>query len=430
VNKLTPGSILHLTLKSPHFKSPKIERYWSLDKVTSKANIYQTGQNKIYNHSSELEKRLTRAIMQQSISDVPLGSFLSGGIDSSLITAILQKNSDRKIQTFSLGFNEEKYNEAKHAKLIANHIRTDHHELIVNPSDLQDVIPKLPKMYDEPFGDPSAIPTFIVSQFSRNDVKVSLTGDGGDELFGGYNHYHRSKQIWSAIRKVPYSIRKMSASILNPVGSHLYNTTLGRRAERLTNYLMCQSSFDCYKIQTQASKIELSSILFNPEDVKSPDRAGKLEGYEAMMFTDAVTYLPDDILVKVDRAAMATSLETRAPFLDHHVVEFAFGLPPEYKINNENGKLILRELLSKHIPKNLFERPKMGFGIPIDDWLRGSLRDWAEDLLSEESLKNIGFLNSKLIRFRWAQHIREECDWHYFIWDLLMFIEWYRNEHV
>ena len=222
----------------------------------------------------------------------------------------------------------------------------------------------------------------------------------------------------------------MSASILNPVGSHLYNTTLGRRAERLTNYLMCKSSFDCYKIQTQASKIELSSILFNPEDVKSPDRAGKLEGYEAMMFTDAVTYLPDDILVKVDRAAMATSLETRAPFLDHHVIEFAFGLPPEYKINNENGKLILRELLSKHIPKNLFERPKMGFGIPIDDWLRGSLRDWAEDLLSEESLKNIGFLNSKLIRFRWAQHIREECDWHYFIWDLLMFIEWYRNEHV
>jgi asparagine synthase (glutamine-hydrolysing) len=428
VNKLTPGSILHLTLKSPHFKSPKIERYWSLNEVTSKTKIYQTGQNKIYNHSSELEKRLTRAIMQQSVSDVPLGSFLSGGIDSSLITAILQKNSDRKIQTFSLGFNEEKYNEAKYAKLIANHIGTDHHELIVNPSDLQDVIPKLSKMYDEPFGDPSAIPTFIVSQFAHNDVKVSLTGDGGDELFGGYNHYHRSAQIWSAIRKVPYSIRNMSASILNPVGSRMYNTALGRRAERLTNYLMCQSLFDCYKVQTQASKIELSSILFNPENVSYPDISGKLEGYEAMMFADAITYLPDDILVKVDRAAMATSLETRAPFLDHHVVEFAFGLPLEYKINNGSGKLILRELLSKHVPKKLFERPKMGFGIPIDDWLRGSLRDWAEDLLSEKSLKDIGFFNSKIIRSRWAQHIREECDWHYFIWDLLMFIEWYRRE--
>ncbi len=428
ISKLTPGSILHLTLNSSDYKSPTIEKYWSLEQICSETKSHQSNQLKGDDVLNELDKRLTLAVVQESIADVPLGSFLSGGIDSSLITAILQKDSDRKIQTFSLGFNEEKYNEAKYAKLVAEHIGTKHHEFIVTPNELQDIIPKLAGMYDEPFGDPSAIPTFIVSQFARDSVTVALTGDGGDELFGGYNHYHRSSEIWSAIKRVPSPIRSVAASALNSVGSHMYNTSLGRKAQKLSNYLMCQSLFDCYHFQTQASGVELKSILGLTGKIGSLNVHEQLKGYEAMMYTDAMTYLPDDILVKVDRAAMANSLETRAPFLDHHVVEFAFGLPLEYKIHNGSGKLLLRELLSKYVPRNLFERPKMGFGVPIDDWLRGSLRDWAEDLLSEKSLRDIGFFNAEIIRSRWAQHVRKEHDWHYFIWDMLMFIEWYRNE--
>jgi asparagine synthase (glutamine-hydrolysing) len=342
----------------------------------------------------------------------------------------LQKNSNQKIKSFSLGFDEKQYNEAEHAKLVAEHIGTEHHELIVTPNDLQNIIPKLAKIYDEPFGDPSAIPTFIVSQFARSKVTVALTGDGGDELFGGYNHYHRSAQIWSSIRRVPTPIRTVSASILNPIGVSMYNTSFGRKAERLSNYLSCQSLFDCYKVQTQASNYELKNMLGITERISGTKICNNLDSYEAMMYSDAMTYLPDDILVKVDRASMAVSLETRAPFLDHDVAEFAFELPLEYKINNGNGKVILKELLGRYMPKQLFDRPKMGFGLPIDKWLKGSLRDWTEDLISEKNLDEIGFLNTKVIRHRWQQHLSGTQDWHYFLWDVLMFIEWYKSEKI
>ena len=424
ISKLSPGSILHFNPNLADCNATSEEKYWSLEEITSEFKLSKPIYIKKDDALDELEKRLTLAVTRQSISDVPLGSLLSGGIDSSLITAILQKNSNQKIKSFSLGFNEKQYNEAEHAKLVAEHIGTEHHEFIVTPNDLQNIIPKLAKIYDEPFGDPSAIPTFIVSQFARSKVTVALTGDGGDELFGGYNHYHRSAQIWSSIRRVPSSIRTISASILNPIGVSMYNTSFGRKAERLSNYLSCQSLFDCYKVQTQASRYELKNMLGITERISGTKICKSLDSYEAMMYSDAMTYLPDDILVKVDRASMAVSLETRAPFLDHDVAEFAFKLPLEYKINDGNGKLILRDLLSRYMPKHLFDRPKMGFGVPVGTWINGPLKDWADSLLTEEKLNRDGLLNAELIRDRWLAHQNGSANWDSFLWSVLMFVLW------
>lgn len=425
IYKLMPGTVLTIHLEPSTFKLTSVKEYWSADNSTiDKCQ----GENVHKDYLSELDEKLTSVIEDEAIADVPLGSFLSGGIDSSIITAILQRNSERKVQTFSLGFNEKKYNEAQYAKNIANYLGTDHHELIVNVNDLQSVIPKLSTMYDEPFGDPSAIPTFLVSQFSRQSVTVALTGDGGDELFGGYNHYHRSAQIWSHLKKMPYPVRSLAATTFYPVARKYYHTLLGRKLERLSNYLMCKSMFDCYKTQTQASAIELSALLSSFDGENLDFVTTSLNGYSAMMYADSKMYLPDDILVKVDRASMAVSLETRAPFLNHKIVEFASSLPLKYKIHNGGGKIILKNLLNKYIPEKFYDRPKMGFGVPIDDWLRGALRDWVEDLLSENNLKKVGFLNVELIRHRWFQHKKEIYDWHYFLWDLLMFLEWYKLE--
>jgi asparagine synthase (glutamine-hydrolysing) len=377
---------------------------------------------------NELDKRLNKVITQESIADVPLGSFLSGGIDSALVTAMLQRNSMRKVETFSLGFEEKKYNEAEHAKKVADHIGTNHHELIVAADDMQDIVPLLPAMFDEPFGDPSAIPTFIVSKFAKSNVTVALTGDGGDELFCGYNHYHRSAQIWSSIQKLPYSLREFSADMLHPLGVKFYSTKHGRKLERLSNYLKCKSMHDCYKVQVEASDTELENLLqagSKFERIKAPEI---LQDYDAMMFSDIICYLPDDILAKVDRASMSVSLETRAPFLNHNIVDFAYRLPINCKVKSGNGKLLLRKLLENYIPRNLFERPKMGFGLPIDEWLRGPLRHWAETLLSESNLNEIGFLRTQFIRNRWSLHISGNQNWHYFLWDLLMFLEWYQND--
>jgi asparagine synthase (glutamine-hydrolysing) len=430
ISKLSPGCIVNLNLKASELYPLKEKPYWSLESITGEPISKETNKIKKNEFIDELDEKLTTAVMRQSISDVPLGSLLSGGIDSSLITAILQKNSQQRIKTFSLGFNEEKYNEAHYAKIIADHIGSDHHEIIVSPNDLQNIIPNLAKIYDEPFGDPSAIPTFIISEFSRNYVTVALTGDGGDELFGGYNHYHRSAQIWSSIRKIPLNIRLVSSSILNPVGVALYNQSLGRKVERLSNYLACETLFECYKVQVEASEQELRNVLTVNKKISGISSFNKIDGYESMMYADSATYLPDDILVKVDRAAMAVGLETRAPLLDHSIVEFAFKIPLEYKVYGGTGKLILKDLLERYIPKSMFDRPKMGFGLPIDIWLRGSLRDWAESNLDEKSLNEIGFLNTKVIRKRWKEHLRGVKDWHYFLWDLLMFVEWYKSDKI
>ncbi|MDC1108223.1 asparagine synthase (glutamine-hydrolyzing) [Gammaproteobacteria bacterium] len=422
ISKLLPGNIISVDLNS---NTSQLFEYWSIDESMTDESIFHKQEP---GYLDELEQRLTKAVTQQSIADVPLGSFLSGGIDSALITAILQKNSERQVETFSLGFEEKRYNEANYAKRVADYLGTKHHELIVRSDDLQDIIPQLAKMYDEPFGDPSAIPTYIVSQFAKSKVTVALTGDGGDELFGGYNHYHRSAQIWTTINKIPTSLRKILASALLPLGRKIYEIPLGRKIERLSNYLLCNSMFDCYKVQICASQVEIDKLLQFDGVTSVQDQHQDLDGYQAMMYADAKCYLPDDILAKVDRASMAVSLETRAPFLDHHLVGFAFRLPVMNKINNGKGKIILRDLLEKYMPRELFERPKMGFGLPIDEWLRDPLKDWAEELLSTKSLKEIGFFNIHFIQHRWQQHLASTEDWHYFLWDLLMFIEWHRNE--
>jgi len=422
ISKLLPGHILSLNLES---QLVDIDKYWSIGDTVSQIDCKD---KESLSYIDELDQRLTRTIINESIADVPLGSFLSGGIDSALITAILQKNSDTQVQTFSLGFKEKKYNEANHAKAVADYLGTYHHELIVESTDLLEIIPKLASMYDEPFGDPSSIPTHIVSKFAKSNVTVALTGDGGDELFGGYNHYHRSLQIWSNVNKIPRFIRKTLSLILHPVGELFYETSVGRKIERLSNYLLCDSLFDCYNIQILASNLELKKLLNFDVRATPLIKKNNLSDFEAMMVADINCYLPDDILAKVDRASMSVSLETRAPFLDHSIVDFSYRLPLNQKIKNGSGKLILKNLLEKYMPRELFERPKMGFGLPIDEWLRGPLKNWAESMLSTESLEEIGFFNINFIQNRWIQHLNQSEDWHYFLWDLLMFIEWHRNE--
>ena len=425
VYKLLPAHILSISLTPAAFDRVNLQRYWSPQKVGDLSAPVSFSASR---YLDELEEVLTTAVAQESNADVPLGSFLSGGIDSSLITALLQKHSDRKIETFSLGFNEKRYDESVYARAVADRLGTSHNELIVSPYDLSDVIPELSHMFDEPFGDPSSIPTYLVSKFARSMVTVALTGDGGDEIFGGYNHYHRSNQIWSAVKKIPVSLRSFSALLLSPIGREMYESSLGRKAEKLSNYLSCQSLFDCYRFQTQASDIELLSVLTNPASIPRLQNLSSRNGFEAMMFSDMHSYLPDDILQKVDRAGMSVSLETRAPFLDHHVVEYGYNLPLEYKIKGSTGKIILRDLLARHIPREMFERPKMGFGLPIDSWLRGTLRDWAESLLSDDNLKKVGFLNVAFVRRRWKEHLSGNKDWHYFLWDTLMFLDWFQRE--
>ena len=425
VYKLLPAHILSISLTPSTYEIVDVQRYWTLSKT---ADLLASGDRSPSHYLDELEKSLTRAVVQESNADVPLGSFLSGGIDSSLITALLQKHSDKKIETFTLGFDEKKYDESVYAKSVAKSIGTVHNELVVSPHDLNDIIPNLSCMFDEPFGDPSAIPTYVVSKLARSSVTVALTGDGGDEIFGGYNHYQRANQIWSTVKKIPAGARGLATLMLSPVGKQMYETSLGRKAEKLSNYLSCQSLFDCYRFQTQSSDFELLSVLKSPTEVSRFQNLSLRSDSDAMMFADMHTYLPDDILVKVDRAGMSVSLETRAPFLDHHVVELGYNLPPEFKIAGSNNKVILRDLLARYIPRDIFERPKMGFGLPIDEWLRGSLRDWAEDLLSVDSLKKVGFLNVVFIRRRWDEHISGDRDWHYFLWDLLMFLDWFQGE--
>ena len=425
IYKLLPGHILSISLTPTTYEIVDVQRYWSLPKTKNFSTPYERRPTQ---YVDELEEVLTRAVVQESNSDVPLGAFLSGGIDSSLITALLQKHSDRKVETFSLGFDEKKYDESGYARSVAKHVGTAHNELIVSPHDMREIIPNLSRMFDEPFGDSSAIPTYIVSKFARSSITVALTGDGGDEIFGGYNHYHRANQIWSTVKKIPAGAKGVAALMLNTVGGKMYERSLGRKAEKLSNYLSCQSLFDCYSFQTQASDLELLSLLKSPAQVSRFKNLSLRSDSDAMMFADMNTFLPDDILVKVDRAGMSVGLETRAPFLDHHVVEFGYNLPPEYKIAGARGKVILRELLARYIPRNIFERPKMGFGLPIDEWLRGALRDWAEALLSDHNLTKVGFLNVSFIRRRWNEHISGDKDWHYFLWDLLMFLDWLQDE--
>jgi asparagine synthase (glutamine-hydrolysing) len=384
------------------------------------------------------------------LADVPLGAFLSGGVDSSTVAALMQAQSSRPVKTFSIGFNVAGYNEAVYAKAVARHLGTEHTELYVSPQQAMDVIPLLPTLYDEPFSDSSQIPTFLVSEMTRQDVTVSLSGDAADELFGGYNRYLLTNRLWGKLSRLPLLVRRWVVSALTALSPDQWNKILGAVQHfmpttwRLANLgdklhkgagvLGC-NSLDSLYLGLVSHWDSPSSLVIGadePDTLLTASNApfSGLGGIERMMALDTLTYLPDDILVKVDRAAMGVSLETRVPFLDHRVVEFAWRLPLSKKIRNGQGKWILRQVLYKYVPKELIVRPKMGFGVPIDSWLRGPLRDWAESMLDESRLRQEGFFNPAPIRKKWNEHLSGQRNWQYHLWDVLMFQAWLEQERV
>jgi len=438
--KLTPGHYLKLN-KSNLDKNelPISKKYWSLAETAINGNINQLKQNE-EEIQQDLEKLLKLSVKKQMISDVPLGAFLSGGIDSTTIVALMHSISNSPVKTFTIGFNENEYSEAEYAKKISKHLGTDHTELYVTSKDALNVIPKLPIIYDEPFSDSSQIPTFLVSQLTKQHVKVALSGDGGDELFCGYNRYVMTSKFWKIFRLMPLHVRKILASGFKSISVDNWNM-ISRNLPILNKY----PNFG-HKIHKGAKVLEveginklyqiLSSHWLNPSelviDSKEPRTLlnkfmpglEELGNQQQMMVLDFLTYLPNDILVKVDRAAMSSSLETRIPFLNHNLIEYVWKIPHSLKFRNGQGKWILRQILNKYVPKNLTDRPKMGFGVPIDIWLRGPLRDWAENLLGEKKLDDEGYFNSKLIREKWQEHLSGKRNWQSELWNVLMFQAW------
>jgi asparagine synthase (glutamine-hydrolysing) len=373
------------------------------------------------------------------VADVPLGAFLSGGIDSSTVVALMQANAYRPVRTFSIGFHEHGYNEARYAKEVAAHLGTDHTELYIDPDHARDVIPNLADMFDEPFSDSSQIPTFLVSEMTRRHVTVALSGDGGDELFAGYVRYFQAKKLFPVLDRVPGPCRAVVSAMIRQLSPAAWNSIFrlvperwrvpqpGDKMHKLAGILQEPlSGYYRYLIShwqepdlLVAGGREYRGLLWDPSvRDRIPD------AIERMQYLDTLTYLPDDILTKVDRSSMAVSLEARVPLLDHRVVEFAWTLPPSLKVRDGTGKWLLRQVLARYVPDTLIDRPKMGFGVPIDSWLRGPLRDWAENLLAEKRLAEEGFFDPAMVRENWRQHLSGRLNHQYRLWDVLMFQAW------
>lgn len=443
--KLLPGTILSIAPEQVAGRSlPKPEPYWSATDA-AKAGAADPLDLSDTDAVEELDSLLRKAVDACLVADVDLGAFLSGGIDSSTVVAMMQAQSNKPVKTFSIGFTEANYNEAVAARTVAEHLGTDHTELYITPADAQAVIPKLPQIYDEPFADSSQIPTYLVSQLARQQVKVSLSGDGGDEIFGGYNRYAWANNLKRGIDLTPQSLRRMTRHCLAGVAPRHWDTAFAAIAPLLPRRLRHTQVGD--KLHKLAEIIDapnreemywrLVSQWKRPGQVipGATEPATRLSDIASwpdlpdftrqVMLLDALVYLPDDILVKLDRAAMAVSLESRVPFLDHRVFEFAWRLPLHQKVRKSTGKWILREVLARYVPRRLFERPKMGFGVPVGAWLRGDLREWAEDLLSEDRLKRGGLFQTEVVRDLWAQHLRGERNLQHQLWPLLMFEAWH-----
>ena len=393
----------------------------------------------------ELERLLLDAVKLRMEADVPLGAFLSGGFDSSLIVALMQSQSSTPVRSFSIGFFEKDYNEAKHAKIIADHLGTDHTELYVSEQEAMEVIPQLPLLFDEPFADSSQIPTFIVSQLARKSVTVALSGDGGDELFCGYTRYALCKQLWRKIGWMPSLGRRVISSYISGTPDFFWNNTemffsklirkYGRSGQvadkmyKLADVLSVKSSEDFYQgllthwhdpLKIIKNANELPSVFTNNYSLPTISDLTL-----RAMYLDMISYLPDDILVKVDRTTMGVSLEARVPLLDHRVAELAWQIPLSMKYRNGTGKWLLRQLLYRYVPEEMMNRPKMGFGVPIHKWLRGPLREWAEELINESRLEQEGFFYPAPILQKWKEHLSGKRNWQYPLWDILMFQAWY-----
>ena len=439
VFKLRPGCLLSVSLSQ---KDVKEWAYWSATEqaIAGVNNPFTGSTSDAIDH---LETLLKSAVKQQMMADVPLGAFLSGGIDSSLIVSLMQAQSDTAIKTFTIGFNEQSYNEAVYAKAVAKHLGTEHTELYVTAQQAMDVIPRLPSLYDEPFSDSSQIPTYLVSHLAKQHVTVALSGDAGDELFCGYNRYIMTQKFWKHMSLLPIPVRHLVANLIQSIKPDNWNKlsrliplphtnrpiNIGDKLHKGAKVLNAESIHELYEHftshWTQKDQVVLNTHHTHLNVAKDNEHHSmKLNEIEFMMALDTISYLPDDILTKVDRAAMGNSLETRVPFLDHRVIEFAWQLPLVLKLHKGQSKWPLRQVLYRHVPKELIERPKMGFGVPIDDWLRGSLKDWAENLLDETRLKDEGFFNPAPIRKKWQEHLSGQHNWQYHLWDVLMFQAW------
>lgn len=442
IRKLVPGCALTIKANATSLKDlPEPVPYWSALECTRSRRDLATNDNEAIR---ELEELLRKAVAGQMLADVPLGAFLSGGIDSSAVVAIMQSQVSRPVRTFSIGFAEGDYDEARYAKKVAEHLGTDHTELYVSPEEALAVIPQLPRIYDEPFGDSSQIPTYLVAQMARSHVTVSLSGDAGDELFGGYNRYFWGRTIWRRFGHLPRALRAAAARAMTSVEPAQWDRiaarlprsmrlpTFGDKVHKLASVLDVSGPDELYRrlISPQRDK---NSIVLKGEEATSwadgqSSRLDTIDFTERMMFHDLVGYLTDDILVKVDRAAMAVSLETRIPMLDHRIVEFSWRLPFRMKIRDGQGKWLLRQLLYRYVPKELIERPKQGFSIPLDSWLRGPLREWAEELLDERRLQDQGFLDPERIRANWNEHLSGRRNWQHWLWNVLMFQSWLEHQ--
>jgi asparagine synthase (glutamine-hydrolysing) len=434
VSKLPAGSFA--IFRPGH--EPEIKQYWSLAGVidTAKANRSIMSETEAID---ALEDLLGDAVRRRMVADVPLGAFLSGGIDSSTVVALMQANSTRPVRTFSIGFHEQGYNEAQHAKKVANHLGTDHTELYIDSEHAREVIPRIADMFDEPFADSSQIPTYLVSEMTRRHVTVALSGDGGDELFAGYARYFQAMKLFPVLDRVPAGCRAAASAMIRTLSPSAW-TTLFRLVPR--RWREPQSGDRMHKLAAILQEPLSGYYRYLVSHWQEPDllvaRAREHRGLlwdpsvrdripdpiEWMQYLDTLTYLPDDILTKVDRVSMAVSLEARLPLIDHRVVAFAWSLPLSLKVHNGTSKWVLRKVLARHVPETLFNRPKMGFGVPIDSWLRGPLRDWAENLLAEKRLEQEGFFNPAMVREKWTQHLGGRVNHQYLLWDVLMFQAW------
>jgi asparagine synthase (glutamine-hydrolysing) len=443
-HKLPPATVASFNAPGDR---PVPREYWSLRQVI------ETGAAQPFGGSGaealdDFEALLKRAVGLRMVADVPLGAFLSGGVDSSLIVALMQAQSARPVRTFTIGFDVPDYNEAPFAREVAEHLGTDHTEMYVTGRDALEVIPHLPSLYDEPFADYSQIPTHLVCKMARQHVTVALSGDAGDELFGGYERYRVGRSLWDKFSWMPPPLKRTAAhamtavpaGMLNAMGAtarsvlprRLRHVPIGDKVHKLAEVVAAPGMETLY-LNLMSHWKRPEQVVIGGDDPRTVivDKSHwprVTDFTHRMMHLDMETYLPGDILVKVDRAAMGVSLETRVPLLDREVIEFAWRIPLGMKVRGGNGKWLMREALYRHVPKKLIDRPKRGFGIPLEHWLRGDLRDWAEDLLSEVRLRREGFFHPEPIRQKWREHLAGTRNWHFYLWDVLMFQAWWQAQ--
>lgn len=444
VKKLLPGTYMQVGFSSDSKLLVSEERYYSLvDQARGAKKKYFKGS---FQESVELiDRKLTESVSRQLISDVPVGAFLSGGVDSSLITAIMAKIGKSQPQTFSIGFSDADYDESKHAALVAEYLDTEHFEYIVTPDDILSEIPLIADAYTEPFSDVSQIPTLLLSRFARSKVTVALTGDGADELFGGYNRHFMVPKIWRSLGKVPKPIRSLvGAGIENLPNTALdglmrlvaliSSSKIGILGEKRTKFLEALNAKDLNAVYSSAlskgknaSQHQLNSCFYKPMSNLGLPIATAFSDEELMMLADTLGYMSEDVLVKVDRAAMFSSLETRAPFLDKNLYNAAWSLPLEYKISAGKGKCVLRSLLERYVPKEISNRPKAGFSVPIGAWIRDELRTWVDEIINLDRLAQSGFLNAANVMNQWREHKSGRRSWDHQLWSVIVFQLWWER---